>query len=428
MRIRIKKSTIVTLISGFFILIYPLMGLPLLLVALRKQKTYSKALALPFGLVFGSIGYNIYCKYKPDLVRYLAIIRNMEGMNLRQVIERDSDLLYTRDFLFFLVSKTKDEYILPFIVAVIVYSIVFYVLVDIIDYYELCKQKNGKLFAVLICLSSVGIVSPFSIIGNVRCVTAFVVIFFAVYRDMFQKKRNMLTVLLYVLPAWLHTAAIILLILRIVIVFLSWKKRKISKLMLLVIALFPTIVNLSYSLGTYLGNSLLKSMINKAYFYLNWTDGGFADVVMTYASVWLERLFGVPYVLLMICFAFKLASEQNTDISIKVMKMKEVLQFYYFVAIMALGCLWIKTGGFWRFEAIITLFCPLVLVPIIVKQNYEKNNVSILVQFALVGGAMMSFINVLLFFRWVHMDLFLSGFLETSPFYLIIKLITGIAS
>ena len=89
----------------------------------------------------------------------------------------------------------------------------FYVLFDMIERSNR-KFKVSEVF--MLAIISIGIISPYSIIGNVRCVLAYVLISFAIYRDLVQKKRNILTLLLFFLPIYLHSSAIIVVLIRFV--------------------------------------------------------------------------------------------------------------------------------------------------------------------------------------------------------------------
>lgn len=55
-----KKSLSALMIISMVMLISPILGVPLLLAMIVKSKSYSRGYAIPFGILYGTIGYNMY--------------------------------------------------------------------------------------------------------------------------------------------------------------------------------------------------------------------------------------------------------------------------------------------------------------------------------------------------------------------------------
>ena len=321
-----------------------------------------KRLVIPFGMIFGTFGYNIpLTSGTSDLQSYLSQVDAMKSLSFGEVMAKSSDGLFVQDGLFYFVSRCGNNMILPFIVGFIIYSIAFYVLFDMIGR---SKRKYRVWEVALLALIMVGVLSTYTIIGNTRCVLSFVLITFAVYRDMIQKKRNIWTLLLYILPIWLHSAAIVIVLVRILTIFFQ-RFEKAKWVILFLVLLFPTIVdylyaNVASALSGPIGN-IVSGAINKAYYYLHWTSGGWATEIETSIHSNLVKICGTIFLLMIVYLIFKKIPNSDSKKQ-KSLYSEPMVGFLFLIAVLSLGCLHIKTGASWRFEAIVVLFSPVILV------------------------------------------------------------------
>ena len=114
---------------------FPVLGIMIIFMILFKHfediVLGIKKLYVPLSLVYAMFG---YCMVLPsndiDLGRYFIQIQDMRDSNLLSIIKNDHDMLYTRDVLFYLVGKTGNVHMLPYVVGLIIYAIVFYVIFD----------------------------------------------------------------------------------------------------------------------------------------------------------------------------------------------------------------------------------------------------------------------------------------------------------
>lgn len=413
---KIRIDVRASLICSIMMLVSPLCGMPVLLYSLLKSRKNLRRYSFAISLIYASIGYNIYCKNEPDLVRYFRAIELLQDKNWLYILHNDIEYLYTRDTLFYFVSRTGNVHILPFIVGMCTYYCVFYIFFDAVEQNNLIERRNGKVVAVLICILAVGVVPTFNVISNVRCVMALVIVSFGVYRDIIQRKRNVLTLLCYIIPIGLHIVAILLVLLR---CFLPLLKRCL-KLVAISVLLLPTLVKLTLDLlnKITLDNvlfNLIRILSEKAYNYVDWTSGGYADEVTSYFSYWIERAYGVPFILLMLYYAAKLL--QNTELNgEQINDERKFISYYIILSMLTLGCLWIKTGAFWRLEAVCVFLAPTILLPVYNRNIYK----SWLLPF-LASGVLMLMLNIYLFMRWVYVINFFEGFILTSPLIIWIR-------
>ena len=371
-------------------LISPIMGMLVILCIVIKNWNNTehknlKKYVFPLGMFFGTFGYSMthrISETQDDLLRYFDMIKNLYNSKLNLIIKNDSDMLYTKDFLFFFVNRTGNMHILPFIVGFIIYSIVFYVLFDMISK----SQKKFKTYEIILLgLISIGMISAYSIIGNIRCVFSYVLVSFAVYRELVQKKKNILTLLLYIISLGLHSSTIIIIMIRI----LSSLLKKFEKSAIFIALLLPQIINFAheyivkFSFGTI--GKMITNAIDKAYYYLYWNEGGWATAVQNSLNDKVNRISGTIFLITIIILINKIKIESNDEKKNKKLIEIPMISYLYFVSLFALGCLTIKTGAFWRFEAIVVLFSPVILINAF---KYQKNYKKTFTIFSLIGVTM----------------------------------------
>lgn len=327
----------------------------------------SKKFSFLCGMFFATFGYGMEAKWDNDLTRYYEKIENIkvyEGLNT--ILLNDANKLYTQDILFYFVKKSGDLHLLPYIVGLIIYGIAYYVAFDMI---EKSKHQFKRHEVLSICFMIFAIITPYSVIGNVRCVLAYTIISFAVYRELIQRKKNIFTYFLYIIPLGLHSSAIIIIILRL---FLSALK-KAGKAILVIPFILPPMIGILYNIRNVFGNSLIGRLlydsINKAYYYLNWTEGGWASEVANSISDKMTRIYGTFFLLIILGISI-LTKDKKLSL------LNSLFNVYIFsIAMCALGCLTIKTGAFWRFEAVVILFSPVIFVQLYERESKITNMV-----------------------------------------------------
>ncbi|AZI17756.1 hypothetical protein EH277_00465 [Limosilactobacillus fermentum] len=340
-----------------------------------------KKFTIPVAICFAQYGYSITSTNTIDLNRYYDQLLTYSGP-LNSIIKSDSETLYTRDVLFYLVNRTGDSQLLTYIVGFVIYGIAFYVLFDLVEKNRNVLSTRDLLFMIMVMVC---VVIPANAIGNVRNITAYMLISFATYRDIVQKKRNLLTLFLYIVPLMLHSAAVFMLIIRI----LQGLVKKIGLFSLVIAVFLPTLINVAYEHLAVIPGSLLKAGVQKAYSYLNWTDGGWATAVQNSMSDRIGRLYGIFFLIVVIGMILYLSKKSD---EIKVLN-EPMVGYILFVAVCALGCLYITTGAFWRFEAVVTLLCPVYLVPIL---RYGRVKVEGILRLVFLSVVVMAGVNMVI--------------------------------
>lgn len=402
--------------------IYPAFGaiiIPLLiLMNCRNQYTRSmKWLFVAMTFVIATLGYSM--GEWGDLERYHQQLLYLEKTDLFTIIQFDSEYLYTADLLLYFVSQTENVRILNFIIGSIVYGIVFYVLNDILSR---SSENFGIGTMVKFAVIVVGIVPFFNIIANVRCVTAYVVILFAAYREFIQNKKNALTYLLYILPVGMHVSAIIVLLLRLI----QTLSKRLGRGIIVIAVFLPALIDFFYEYSGLLGGNLigelLSNAIARAYGYLYWTDTGFAAEVQDNLTNKLTRVYGTFFIG-MVIFLLAIAKRKSIHVLHYDIFKEPMIAYLYTLGACTLGCLHIVTGAFWRFEAAFVLFSPVIFVALLKLKNRMINRGINLIA---VSGAFMLLMNLIYMCR--NMDIASMGktFATTTGIEIIYYILNGI--
>lgn len=336
-------------------------------------------------MAFAAFGYSMSIPFDTDLTRYFEILNQYKSMTFLEITSQKGEFLIVRDMLFWAVSRTNDVHILPFIIGLIIYSITFYICIDAIQK-TLRKISTTELLGIVIL--TIGVIPPYSTIGNVRCVSAYVVFSYAVYRDLVQKKRNIFTLLCYILPLGLHTTTLILLILRI----MQGISKKVAKLILPMIFCIPMVIDVMHKyigqikhgvLGTYVYDAF-----NKAYYYIHWKDGGYATQIQSSISNKVQRLYGTFF---LVIFLLIITFAHNRNNKEKILN-SPMIAYLYSIALVALASLlFITTGAYWRFEAVVVLFAPVYIVRL---RECGDKNIDIMLNVLMLSAIPMVMFNI----------------------------------
>lgn len=175
-------------------------------------KRFKKVVFL-YGLTFGMLAYCYTPTYENDLARYFIELEYCRTIPFSKAINWKDDGLIIRNLLFWLISKTGDDHILPLVSVSTVYYVAAYIVAD--------SSLNCNISIWKLLLFQIMSFPFYSILSNVRNVLSFALITLAVYRDIVQKKRNIITLLLYILPCFIHMAGMVMVLLRLVLIFIK---------------------------------------------------------------------------------------------------------------------------------------------------------------------------------------------------------------
>lgn len=264
----------------------------------REAIFYSAVLAIFYAVVG-------YCfkdpKTDPDIVRYIQMLQLYRGKSLVESFNLVYDNLFSVDIWFYILSRFKDNQLLPATSLFVFYFISFYVLSD----YRIRKGISNTRF-ISYAIFTILAINLGCVLNAFRSNIAFIVFFLAIYRELIQNKKNIVTYLLYVFSFFMHFAVLALITLRIILLI---KNKKLLVGSSILIVFMPKILeiigNITVNLST--GNAALDQVIyfiNRANMYFRWSEGGWADKVRNSGYYKVERAYYLAIVLFIVYVSY----------------------------------------------------------------------------------------------------------------------------
>lgn len=296
--------------------------------------------------------------YGSDLGRYFIILDSMRGIPINKCNYYGVGTnLFTINFIFWVIANIGFYKLLPALVVSTVFGIGAYITID-------CsiQRKQTKYMGFFLLLQFMQL-PFFGIMDNVRNVWAFSLVILAVYRDTIQDKKNLCTLLLYILPCFMHDGVYLLVLFRF---FIPIAKK--LRYVLPIIALFVgTGINMLY-MHISVFPSFIANSIKNSYQYLN--NSVATDWIMyvrTSPFFILQRNSEMFIAVLMILFLYLI--QKNMD--------KSMSQFSYFaflILISVLACNVFAAPHYWRYYS-----ASMLCIPAIINYSFSINNRNVLV-------------------------------------------------
>lgn len=329
---------------------------------LFENKVNWKSCAFCLALFMAAFAY-CYVPYgEPDLVRYFDYVNQIKDLPFLEAIGHgmrgESNLVLFAAFCWF-IGQTGDLHLLPAITVFVIYYIGIYVTCVISEDLKISKKILASYITFIILCPNF-----YAIINNIRNVFSFAIIGFAVFRDCYQKKINALTILMYVIPIFIHPSSVVMILIRFLIL-LTGKFKTIS--FLLIFAIKP-MVDLAYSMiglipGTSLLSGAIRDAIARAYRYFNDTSSTWGLIVQNSGS---QRLMKIFYITLavVICINAVIISRKNilekikdnTEVQNYDLKIKKMIDYAFSIGLLTISCAPMLTPEYWRFVSALILF------------------------------------------------------------------------
>ena len=329
------------LVSAFFAISVPISLFVICCILIKCPAQLRRILPF-YGLTLGMIAYCFKPTYEIDISRYFMQIDRCRELPFAQAFDWGNDGLVVKNFIFWVISRMEDNHILPLLTVSIIYSIAAYICIDS------AGGDNRLIRRVLIF--QVLFFPTFSVVSNVRNVTAFVLMILAVYRDLYRNKRGIVTILLYILPCFMHMTGFIILLLRLSLVVM--KRMPVFGFILPVV--IPTVtvtlyervgkISLPGNIGRIISRAIWKaysSTVNTSEYAQSWQDSRYFRMC---------RL--VTFVLCVILI-FQIVYHYKRE--------KEKKEYHMFVLLLSvITLLWIVLGTvkYWVFAYAMVLAAP----------------------------------------------------------------------
>ena len=314
-------------------------------------KIYIAIIALAMGIFAYYYEPTIEC----DLTRYYAVVKRMIGHTYDESLKiaKESllfgeDPLYSFILLCWGVAGTGDVHFLPMISTACVYYIGMYIT---FRYSQDEVEEKGcavqYLYFILLA------VNFFAIVNNVRNMLAFALIGLAIFRDCYLKKRNLITLLIYLSGLYMHLSGVVLIILRFVVPF----SKKLKLPILIAGLLVPTVITTLSSMlrGVNPSNPVLNrlvNLINSGSIYYTHADAGWA---VTVANSGAQQSFKILYItfaiaVVVLYFLFcRYLNETTDEKTLEIGKKSYSIDFTFLCSVYAIACAPMVMPEYWRF-------------------------------------------------------------------------------
>ena len=331
---------------------------------------HPKTTAFCFALFLASVAYSYIPVGAPDLVRYFEFVDEVKRHDLLDALQNgihgESNLQTFATFSW-IVGRIGDYHLLPGISVFITYFIGIYVTMSF------AKDMKANALSMAATVSVVMLMPNYcSVTNNVRNILAFSLVGLAIFRDCYQKKRNIWTFLLYFLPIFLHPSSILLIALRFAVI-LPGKIKVLSSIFMLFMV---EIVNIVYELsGRISGGSLVGKIIKdfayKGYAFFNDTNSAWGMAVAKSGSYKLQRYLYISFAALFCVVCIIVVSdikkrEETSKATVKLKKMFgiyicdnkycQLVDFSFYAGLLTIACLPMLMPEFWRFASATLLF------------------------------------------------------------------------
>lgn len=337
-------------------LFVPLLGLPLGIVGMVGDKKHQKVYIICISLAFAAISYGYQARSLTDMVRYWGMVEEYMARNISLTEafasgfygSDSNETLWLVNVLLWLASKIRDQRIIPALSTFFVYYMSLSMTCRFIE--DTGMGRKQMIFYILFSLVALNL---YAIANNVRNVLAFLMVSYATFYDVYLHKRNVGVWILYISPIFIHTSAIIFLILRLFI--RPIRKFKIAG-MAVVVFLYPVLDVLNALAGRMTGSlAIVGGAIMKAYRYFHDTSSEWGLEVQASGS---EKVFKIVYIAiaLILCMLWFLSERKKTKGAILLTTGKDpelclMNNYTFFVGLMAVACAPMLRPEYWRFSA-----------------------------------------------------------------------------
>lgn len=367
---KINKQELLAIITTLFC---PPLGLFYILFTMRKKISSWRVFIV---CISWSMAVFAYC-YEPttdsDLVRYFSYVEQLKGHTFDEAMsigQYGRDGLYSFVFVCWLVTVLNDIRLLAAISVFCVYYIGLYVTCKVGE--DLCAKSKDIYRYVLLLLM---VMSFYSVVNNVRNVWAFSLVSFAIFRDCYEKKRNIVTLFLYVFPLFLHTSAIIFVILRLVLRLTGKIRTLCTTLVFLVPIALSVLSNILSGISS--KNIIIKlliNMINSGNNYFVHTTSTWALTIQNSGAGRYARIVYISFAFVMTFLYFKIRKKllNYTFEKVNNNQILALLDFSFLTALLTMSCVSMVMPEYWRFVSITILFSGCIYFCCVISlQNKE---------------------------------------------------------
>lgn len=351
-------------VTMLFTIICPGAGLLIGYYCLSDRNFDWRSAAFCLALFMASLAYCLNVTNGDDLPRYLDFVDRMAGCTFSEAISSkmkgESDI-WLFSVICWAIGKTGDYHLLPGLSTFFVYFIGFYITGRIGEDLRATPRRILEYYAFIVITSQF-----WGIANNVRNIFAFSVVGYAIFRDVYEKKRDIKTILLYLLPMYIHPSASVAILCRFVILLTG--RLKIVSLAIcfilnpLITAMYRFTSGLSGSNGVIV---LLRSVTKKAYEYFNDTGSAWGLAVKNSGSQRLQKILYIGIAILMTILAYRTTNYLKEKMRLRKISSRDrdvyrrvciMVDFAFVMGLLTISCIPMLMPEYWRFCAVLILF------------------------------------------------------------------------
>ncbi len=343
----------------------PLLFVSVLLLVRRPQLWRNYLWMCVLGLAL--FAYSYEPTTSSDTYRYYYLIEQLGRMSFSDALFRsDYSGHYILNIWFWIAGKLGSPNLVALTTVAVVYGISGYITCDYAE-----RMEKTELIPKILLIQFL-LLPYFSIINNIRNVTAFSIICLAAYRDLSKHKRNVGTILLYIIPCLIHSSAISLVILRLLVPLA--KKRPIITFAL---AFFvSTFIDLAYNnIAIFQGSSVITQSIIKAYRYSSdeYAATGYGAAYRTYWWNNVNYVVCMAYAVLTVLFTFPKVLDSG-KLVLRRFKIEDSLtNFIFLICVMIFATNVFNAPHYWRYAAALSMLVGYMFI----NKNMEFNSFEI---------------------------------------------------
>lgn len=388
-----------------------------LLLMIYKKPSLRHKYASFVGLLFGMMGYCTRPVRTIDISRYFEQIDGIRELPFSQAAGWMDDGLIVKNVFFWLIAKIGDNQLLPFFSLLIIYGITTYVLADALE------DDDKKLFGNILLLQILQI--PFyTVFSNVRNVVAFAFLLLAVYRDLYRQKRDIITLVLYIVPCYIHLTGFVIVIVRFSVPIIK-RMSYLGTAMTFavptsVVALYPRLRSISLP-----GNigKVISRAIWKAYASVIRTSD-YAQEVQTHGSFVANRALAAVFCVLLMYLII-----QYQDIYRSTKRTK--YEYSIYVEIMTIISFMLTAIGvvkYWVFMYMVYISCSPILIEFAHKQEGKKKKAYYCYIFIWIVMGLRFVLQLRSMYKNLDIAWFMERILFTNYPMVVFQIIKGIAT
>lgn len=347
-------------------LLCPPIGLVLALLCLYKSNENWKVCVFCIAYAMAIFAYCYQPTVDSDLVRYREIIDQIKNKSFWDAVNSGiygEGNLYVFMALCWILGRIGQPNLLQATSVFLVFLIAGYINYKIATDNDVSHKESFASLVFLLLNASF-----YNLTNNVRNVLAFVIIFYAFFRDVYLKKKDIFTVVLYIGPCFMHASAILLVLFR----FIASITGRIKWVLLILIIMMKTVVEYLSSVFSTLGGSnivlqLIRSMLSKGNRYYNNYDSAWAVTAYNSGSMRLMKILVVLECIVITIFIFRRSALYKSEIiqgkitSDSAERMK-LVDYLFLVDIMGFACVPMHMPEYWRFLVVVILFNGVILL------------------------------------------------------------------